>query len=99
MTAAVTLRVAKTHSLTRIGFFLRLWRRTCEEIAKWDPCAREREGLVRLNDHLLADMGLTREKQIVERSMLLYWLQLFELSRIIGKPENAAPSAQPGRAS
>jgi len=27
-----------------------------------------------LNDHLLADVGLTREKQIVEISKLFYWL-------------------------
>jgi uncharacterized protein YjiS (DUF1127 family) len=33
-----------------------------------------RERLAQLNDHLLADVGLAREKQIVEMPKLFYWL-------------------------
>ena len=43
-------------------------------IAEWDSRALQRERLAWLNDHLLADVGLTREKQIVEISKLFYWL-------------------------
>jgi uncharacterized protein YjiS (DUF1127 family) len=43
-------------------------------IAEWDSRALQRERLARLNDHLLADVGLTRERQIVDPSKLFYWL-------------------------
>ena len=43
-------------------------------IAEWDSRALQRERLACFNDHLLADVGLTREKQIVEISKLFYWL-------------------------
>jgi uncharacterized protein YjiS (DUF1127 family) len=42
--------------------------------AEWDSRALQRERLARLNDHLLADVGLMREKQIVEVSKLFCWL-------------------------
>ena len=51
----------------------RLWRRACTVLAEWHSRARQRETLARLNDHLLADLGLTREKPIVEVSKLFYW--------------------------
>ena len=64
----------KAHSLRRIANLLGLWRRACMVIAEWDSRARERERLAQLNDHLLADVGLTREKPIIEVSKLFYWL-------------------------
>ena len=64
----------KAHSLGRIARLPGLWRRACMVIAEWDSRALLRERLAWLNDHLLADVGLTREKQIVEISKLFYWL-------------------------
>lgn len=43
-------------------------------LAEWDLRALQRERLAQLNDHLLADVGLTREKQTVEISKLFGWL-------------------------
>ena len=64
----------KAHSLGRIARLPGLWRRACMVIAEWDSRALQPERLAWLNDHLLADVGLTREKQIVEISKLFYWL-------------------------
>ena len=64
----------KAHSLGRIARLPGLWRRACMVIAEWDSRALQRERLAWLNDHLLSDVGLTREKQIVEISKLFYWL-------------------------
>jgi len=64
----------KAHSLGRIARLPGLWRRACMVIAEWDSRALQLERLAWLNDHLLADVGLTREKQIVEISKLFYWL-------------------------
>jgi len=64
----------KAHSLRRVARLPGLWRRACMVIAEWDSRALQRERLAWLNDHLLADVGLTREKQIVEISKLFYWL-------------------------
>ena len=75
MTAIAVVRRKRAHHLRRIARFIRLWRRACMVIAKWDSHARPRERLARLNDHLVADIGLTREHQIVDRSKLFYWLQ------------------------
>jgi hypothetical protein len=43
-------------------------------IAEWHLPALQRERLAHLNDHLLADVGPAREKQIVEMPKLFYWL-------------------------
>jgi uncharacterized protein YjiS (DUF1127 family) len=67
-------REEQAHSLRRIARLLRLWRRARIAIAEWDSRALQRERLAQLNDHLLADIGLTREKQIVEPSKLFCWL-------------------------
>ena len=64
----------KAHSLRSIARFLGLWHRACMVIAEWDSRALQRERLAQLNDHLLADVGLTRETQIIDRSKLFYWL-------------------------
>ena len=64
----------KAHSLRRIAHLLRLWRRAWMVIAEWDSRVLQRERLAQLNDHLLADVGLTLRKQIVEVSKLFYWL-------------------------
>jgi uncharacterized protein YjiS (DUF1127 family) len=70
----VEAREKKAHSLRRIAHLLRLWRRAWMVIAEWDSRVLQRERLAQLNDHLLADVGLTRRKQIVEVSKLFYWL-------------------------
>ena len=61
-------REKKARSLRRIANLLVLWRRACMVIAEWDSRALQRERLAQLNDHLLAYIGLTREKQIVDAS-------------------------------
>jgi len=71
---SVKAREKKAHSLRRVGRLLRLWRRTCVVLAEWDSRALQRERLAQLNDHLLADVGLMREKQIVDPSKLFCWL-------------------------
>jgi uncharacterized protein YjiS (DUF1127 family) len=70
----VEAREKKAHSLRRVARLLRLWRRACMVLAEWDSRALQRQRLAQLNDHLLADVGLTREKQIVEGSKLFCWL-------------------------
>ena len=70
----VEAREKKAHSLRRIAHLLRLWRRAWMVIAEWDSRVLQRERLAQLNDHLLADVGLTLRKQIVEVSKLFYWL-------------------------
>ena len=47
---------------------LRLCRRACAVAAAWRSRARQRDSLAQLDDHLLADIGLTREAQLVECS-------------------------------
>ena len=42
-------------------------------VAMWRSHARQREALARLDDRLLADIGLTREAQMVECSKLYWW--------------------------
>ncbi len=41
--------------------------------ATWRSRARQRQSLARLDDRLLADIGLTREMQMVECSKLFWW--------------------------
>ena len=60
----------KAPSLKRVAHLLRLWRRACMVLVEWDSRALQRERLAQLNDHLLADIGLTREKQMVDASRL-----------------------------
>ena len=67
-------REKKAHSLRRVGRLLGLWRRACMVFAEWGSRALQRDRLDQLNDHLLADVGLRREKQIVEGSTLFCWL-------------------------
>jgi uncharacterized protein YjiS (DUF1127 family) len=69
----VEMRENKAHSLRRIAQLHGLWRRACVALAEWDSRALQRERLAQLNDRLLADVGLVREKQIVDRSKLFYW--------------------------
>jgi uncharacterized protein YjiS (DUF1127 family) len=52
---------------------MRLYRRSRALIAAWQSRARQREALARLDDRLLADVGLTREAQMVECSKLFWW--------------------------
>ena len=51
---------------------MRLYRRARALMAAWRSLARQREALARLDDRLLADIGLTREAQMVECSKL-FW--------------------------
>ena len=62
------------HSLRRVARLPGLWRRACMALAEWDSRALQRERLARLNDHVLADVGLMREKPIVDPSKLFCWL-------------------------
>jgi uncharacterized protein YjiS (DUF1127 family) len=50
------------------GKMLRLCRRARVLAAAWRSRARQRASLAQLDDHLLADIGLTREAQTVECS-------------------------------
>jgi uncharacterized protein YjiS (DUF1127 family) len=52
---------------------MRLCRRARAQVATWRSHARQREALARLDDRLLADIGLTREAQMVECSKLFWW--------------------------
>jgi uncharacterized protein YjiS (DUF1127 family) len=47
---------------------LHFCRRVCVVVAEWRSRARQRESLAKLDDHLLADIGLTREIQLAECS-------------------------------
>ena len=51
--------------------------RLCREArllpAMWRSRARQRKALARLDDRLLADIGLTREVKMVECSKLFWW--------------------------
>ena len=70
----VEAREKKVHRVGRIAQLFGLWSRACMAIAEWDWRALQREGLAQLNDHLLADVGLMREKPIVDPSKLFCWL-------------------------
>ena len=52
---------------------MRFCRRTRALVARWRSLARQREALARLDDRLLADIGLTRGVQMVECSKLFWW--------------------------
>jgi uncharacterized protein YjiS (DUF1127 family) len=52
---------------------MRLGRRARALVAAWSSRARQRQALARLDDRLLADIGLTREAQMVECSKLFSW--------------------------
>ncbi len=52
---------------------MRVCRRGRALAATWRSRARQRKALARLDDRLLADIGLTREAQIVECSKLFWW--------------------------
>ncbi len=52
---------------------MRLGRRVHALVARWRSHARQRQALARLDDRLLADIGLTRDAQMVECSKLFWW--------------------------
>ncbi len=52
---------------------IHLCRRTRELAAAWGCRARQRDALSRLDDRLLADIGLTREEQMLVCSKLFWW--------------------------
>jgi len=52
---------------------IRLCRRVCEHAMAQRSRSRQLEALARLDDRLLADIGLTREAQMVECSKLFWW--------------------------
>ena len=51
----------------------RLCRQARALVAVWRSRARQREALARLDDRLLADIGLTREKRVLACSTLVWW--------------------------
>ena len=50
------------------GGAMRLYRNLLAGLVSWHYRARQRDALSRLDDHLLADIGITREAQMVECS-------------------------------
>ena len=70
----VEARERQANSLRGVARLPGLWRRACMVFAEWGSRALQRDRLDLLNDHLLADVGLRREKQIVEGSTLFCWL-------------------------
>jgi uncharacterized protein YjiS (DUF1127 family) len=52
---------------------IRLCRRAGEQAAARRSRSRQLEALSRLDDRLLADIGLAREAQILECSKLFWW--------------------------
>jgi uncharacterized protein YjiS (DUF1127 family) len=52
---------------------MRLRRQARALVAAWRSRARQRQALARLDDRLLADIGLTREAQMVECAKLFWW--------------------------
>ena len=52
---------------------IRLGRRIRELAPASGSRARQRDALSRLDDRLLADIGLTREQQMLECSKLFWW--------------------------
>jgi uncharacterized protein YjiS (DUF1127 family) len=45
---------------------MRLYRSLLVGLATWHSRSRQRDALSRLDDHLFADIGITREAQMVE---------------------------------
>jgi uncharacterized protein YjiS (DUF1127 family) len=52
---------------------MRLRRQARALVAAWRSRARQRQALARLDDRLLADIGLTREPKMVECTKLFWW--------------------------
>ena len=52
---------------------MRLCRQAHALVATRRSRARQRQALARLDDRLLADIGLTREEQMMECSKLFWW--------------------------
>jgi uncharacterized protein YjiS (DUF1127 family) len=52
---------------------IRLCRRACEQAVARRSRSRQLESLSRLDDRLLADIGLTREEQMLACSKLFWW--------------------------
>ena len=52
---------------------MRLCRRAHDVMAEWRSGARQRRALARLDDRLLADVGITRQAQMMECSKLFWW--------------------------
>ena len=52
---------------------MHLYRQARLLAAMWRSRPRQRKALARLDDRLLADIGLTREAQMVECSKLFWW--------------------------
>jgi uncharacterized protein YjiS (DUF1127 family) len=52
----------------------RFGRRAADRVAAWHSRTRQREALSRLDDRLLADIGLIREDQMAACSKLFWWI-------------------------
>jgi uncharacterized protein YjiS (DUF1127 family) len=62
-------------SMTTISWdkVIRFCRRARNQTATWRSRTRELDALYRLDDRLLADIGLTRVEQMVGCSKLFWW--------------------------
>jgi uncharacterized protein YjiS (DUF1127 family) len=52
---------------------IRLWHRARRRAAAWHSRTQQLDALSRLDDRLLADIGLAREDQVVACSKLFWW--------------------------
>jgi uncharacterized protein YjiS (DUF1127 family) len=56
-----------------LGKKIALYRRARQQAAAWHSRTRQLDALPRLDDRLLADIGLTREEQILTCAKLFRW--------------------------
>jgi len=67
--------VRRQSAITNVSWekMIRLCRRARKQMATWRSRRRQLGTLSRLDDRLLADIGLTREDQVVACSKLFWW--------------------------
>jgi uncharacterized protein YjiS (DUF1127 family) len=74
------------------AFVIRWCRRLYDSFVEWQQIVSERESLARLDDRLLADIGLTREQQMLECAKVLWALTPIEgcssIQNRINGPQN-----------
>jgi uncharacterized protein YjiS (DUF1127 family) len=68
--------VRRQPTITNVSWekMIRLCRRSSKWMGAWHSRRRQVDALSRLDDRLLADIGLTREQQMVACSKLFWWI-------------------------